>query len=501
MPARRSAAAGLIARLAAGVALATTLVIVLAGPASAHIGLTESDPANITTVDGPLSEIRLTFSGAADAVEDRFAVTAQDGTDLSVSSIDHAGDNVLVVRTTAPIPAGRTRVSWAIRSGDSHTMTGSLSFTVRGAPVAGSGVASDPAPTTGGAESYALDTSTGRAPQKGVADHVASLARWLVYAALLMCVGGLGYLSWVHRGSAAEGRRLVFYVRRAAVVVVVGAVVEWSAQVVVFAAGQTSALWSPSAWADVLGASFATGTALRLIGAGLVLSFLRIDLDHGLTFDRASEVDFGDTAHERFDRGSTTVLSRTETAPLSRLRVEASPLAFLGAALLVASEAFIGHSSTVEPRIAVLVSDAGHLVAGGLWAAGTFMLALTLWNRRRRGEPLDARLLGTRFSVMAAWALAFVGVTGLVLAWAILGGISGLWSTEFGRLLSAKVAVVAVVAVIAALGAHNHRVLVPALARDDPAAAERFRRTVTLEAALFSLVLGLTALLVVSAPS
>lgn len=498
MPAQRSAHAGLFARLAAGVALATTLVLVLAGPASAHIGLTGSQPANITSADGPLSEIRLTFSGAADTVEDQFTVTAQDGAEQPLASIDNDGDDVLVVRTTEPIPEGRTRVAWAIRSGDSHTMTGTLSFTVRAAPVAGAAGASDPPPSPGATGSDALGASAGRAPQKGVADHIASLARWLVYAALLFCVGGLGYLSLVHRGTAAEGRRLAFYVRRAAVVVVVGAAVEWLAQVVVFATGQTSALWSPSAWADVLGASFATGTALRLIGAGLVLSFLRIDLDHGFAVDPTSDLDLGHATHERSDRGSTTVMSRAETAPLARLRVEASPLAFLGAALLVASEAFLGHSSTVEPRIAVLVSDAGHLVAGGLWAAGTFMLALTLWSRRRRGEPLDARLLGTRFSVMAAWALAFAGATGLILAWAILGEISGLWSTEFGRLLSAKVAVVAVVA---ALGAHNHRVLVPALARDDPADAERFRRTVTIEAALFGLVLGLTALLVVSTPT
>jgi putative copper export protein len=178
--------------------------------------------------------------------------------------------------------------------------------------------------------------------------------------------------------------------------------------------------------------------------------------------------------------------------------VEASPVAFLGAALLVASEAFIGHTSTVGPRLVVLVSDAGHLVAGGLWAAGTFMLALTLWGRRRQGEALDARLLGTRFSVMAGWALAVVAVTGLALAWAILGDVSALWSTEFGRLLSVKVVVVAV---IAAIGSHNHQVLVPALVRGGPDDSERFRRTVTAEAVLFGVVLALTALLVVSNPT
>ncbi len=484
-------------------ALVAALVVLLASPASAHIGLAESDPANVTTVDGPISEIRLTFTGAADPVEDQFAVTAQDGSELPIGSIENDGSTVLVVTTVEPMPAGRTKVSWAIRSGDSHTMTGSLTFTVNAVAAAtptGSDptISLDPAPVDAVSETLTSATSSGDAPPKGFFDHAGTTARWLVYLALLFCVGGLGYLAWVHRGTAAEGRRLVFYVRRAVLVVAAGAVVEWLAQVVVFSGGRTGALWSPSAWGDVASSSFAMGTVLRLVGAGLVLAFLKIDLDDSSDtlerFDPAAPgPDFGP-----YGGTSTMLVPQIETAPLTRLRVEASPVAFLGAVLLVASEAFIGHTSTVGPRLVVLASDAGHLVAGGLWAAGTFMLALTLWGRRRRGEPLDARLLGTRFSVMAGWALAVVAVTGLALAWAILGEVSALWSTEFGRLLSVKVVVVAV---IAAIGSHNHRVLVPALARNDPDDSERFRRTVTVEAVLFGVVLALTALLVVSNPT
>jgi putative copper export protein len=370
-------------------------------------------------------------------------------------------------------------------------MTGSLVFTVRA--VDGTSVASGPEVM----QDQAPATAEGSSTPKSVFDHLGSLARWTVYLALLFCVGGLGYLTWVHRGTAAEGRRLVFYVRRAALVVAAGAVVEWVAQVAVYGGGRTAALWSPSAWSDVAGSSFASGSALRLVGAGLMLAFLRIDLD-----DDADLAPF-DAPPPGLDEdgagGTSTAVSTRVGAPaLTRLRVEASPLAFLGAALLVASEAFLGHTSTVGPRPVVLLSDAGHLLAGGLWAAGTFMLALTLWGRRRRGEPLDARLLGTRFSVMAGWALAVVAVTGLALAWAILGEVSALWSTEFGRLLCAKVAVVAVVA---AIGSHNHRVLIPALTRDDPDDGERFRRTVTAEALLFGVVLALTALLVVADPT
>jgi copper transport protein len=148
------------------------------------------------------------------------------------------------------------------------------------------------------------------------------------------------------------------------------------------------------------------------------------------------------------------------TSPLMRLRVEASPIAFVGAVLLVASEAFIGHTATVEPRFVILASDAGHLVAAGLWEAGAVMLAATIGRRHRLGQPLDARLLATRFSGVAAWSLAVVAVTGTALAWGILDGVGDLWTTTFGKVLVAKVAVVAAIALI---GAYNHKVLVPAL--------------------------------------
>jgi carbonic anhydrase/acetyltransferase-like protein (isoleucine patch superfamily) len=50
-------------------------------------------------------------------------------------------------------------------------------------------------------------------------------------------------------------------------------------------------------------------------------------------------------------------------ATLSRPRVEASPLAFVGAGALVLSEAFIGHTATVQPRVVVLAVEVGLFAA------------------------------------------------------------------------------------------------------------------------------------------
>jgi len=489
---------GCVAALLA-LAIAGMVSIIGAAPVWAHIDLAESVPQNVSTVHEPVEQVRLTFTGEADPVVDQFGIEDPEGKFVVVTSVEQRGDgNTLIVTPAQALAGGRHRVTWAIRSGDSHTMDGTIAFTVTAAAVAatpGVGEASETPPSA--IETQPISDAADVSPTQA-AERVATFARWLVYIALLFCVGGLGYLTWIHRGSAAEGRWLVFLIRRAALVVAGGALIEFLAQVVIFDGGSVGAVLSPSAWGDVLTASFGTGTLLRFVGAALVLAFLRIDLDHTFVLD-------GDNGFDELSATDLALLDQpsggvaTKIAPaapaLVRLRVEASPVAFIGAVLLVASEAFIGHTATTEPRLLVIASDAGHLIAGGLWAAGAVMLAATIRRRHRRNEPLDARLLATRFSVVASWSLVAVAVTGIALAWGILGEVEALWTTTFGKMLLAKVAVVAA---IAAIGGYNHRVIVPALVDGGEHADHQFRRTVAAEAALFGIVLALTAVLVAS---
>jgi len=100
--------------------------------------------------------------------------------------------------------------------------------------------------------------------------------------------------------------------------------------------------------------------------------------------------------------------------------------------------------------------------------------------------------------VMATWALIGVLLTGVVLSWSILRTPSALWTTEFGKVLLVKLALV--VAAVA-LGTHNHRILVPSLSAGDDGVAHRFRRFLSIEVALFAAILLCTAVLVVSDPT
>ena len=315
---RRCAAAPL-ALVVVGISM-----VVGATPAGAHTELSESDPAHISTVDQPVEVVRLTFSTAVEPVVEQFAITDPDGKTVPITAVQADNDTTLLVTPAHSLGGGRNRVSWAIRSGDSHTMDGTVSFTV----TAPAGVIDPNARPIATAPTSATEPGS----KSAGAERLATLFRWLVYAALLFCVGGLGYLSWVHRGTSSEGRWLVFLVRRAALVIAIGAVGEFLSQVVVFDGGNVAALLSPAAWAEVLTAGFGAGTVLRLLGAGLVLVFLRIDLDHGFVLDRTSDSDEAedrDVAPGRGPSGAPVATRAAAQAPsLVRLRVEASPLAF-----------------------------------------------------------------------------------------------------------------------------------------------------------------------------
>lgn len=501
LPAKRSRA-----RLVA-VAVAAFFVALIgsAVPASAHVNFVGSTPANVSTVVGPVSRIVLEYSGTSDPIRDDFLIQDASGTSQPIASVGNDGDSKVVVTSVNALPSGRNKVSWALRGTDGHKMTGTISFTVAAATsssTTSTAKAPPPTPSTPSAQPVDADITESEANSTSSvssdtdsAEMIATAGRWLVYVMILFTVGSLAYLVLVHRGTRREGRRIVFLIRRSAILVIVGSTMEWFAQLAVYGSGSITDVVSPSAWGDLLSTSFALGTLCRIMGAALVLRFVPIEVvsEDPIDFAKLDDYDlFGELASP--SPTATAVVSEPETR-LARVRVESGPLAFVGALLLVVSESFIGHTASVEPRALVLVSDAVHMLAAAVWVAGVWLLAWTFWQRTRRGESLDARLVATRFSITATWALVAVAISGTALGWAILGSPGRLFTTEFGRMLLIKVALVAV---IGAIGLHNRRTLLPAL--EQPGIDVRFYRTIIIESALFVAVLVATALLVVANP-
>ncbi|MFM7510070.1 MAG: copper resistance CopC/CopD family protein [Actinomycetota bacterium] len=541
-PRRRTGASRLVrtrpiaSRTLVGLLAGCILILWWSAPAGAHADLSSTDPENLSTVTAPVSEIRFTFTKPSEPVEERFSVEGPDGL-VAIESVESLeGGTVSVLRLAEPADAGRYRVRWGIRAGDSHSMNGAISFTVASEPAAADAAAAAstttaPVPTSvladvvepvageaepgAGAEVAAagLDDDTAPVAVAGATEErIADVLRGLLYVALLGAVGGVAYLGAVYRGPRRESSRLVRIVQGAAVGVGVLTVAGVIVEVVVASGGAWSSLLDPAAWTDGLSGGFGVATLLRLVGAVGVVWFVAGSVqrlpqppeESPASGDPVTGPSAGGPDGVLVASGGTAVAVSRRVVRRRRsrdelVRVVPSPLAWMAAAALVASETFTGHTAVTEPRWLIAASDVTHLVAAAVWATGAVLLCWTFWQRSRvrPGDPLAGSVL--RFSTLAGWALLAVSVTGVVQAGLILGSVDALVSTTFGRVLALKVVAVAA---IAWTGWWNRRHLVPEFEGGTPSgsAVRHLRTSLSVEAVGFLIVVALTAVLVVSSP-
>ena len=171
-------------------------------------------------------------------------------------------------------------------------------------------------------------------------------------------------------------------------------------------------------------------------------------------------------------------LASVVAASVAKLR-----LLGLAAVLLIGvSFALSGHAAALEDGLLAQIGVAIHGVAASFW----FIAPLLLWPR---GDGYDASVV-RRFSEAAIWIVPMVFAAGGYLAWRLAGGLTELFTTAYGQLLSAKLAVALVVL---ALGAVNKQIVSRWLATDPPQGRRLLRLTLGADAAVF-----LTALALVS---
>lgn len=175
-------------------------------------------------------------------------------------------------------------------------------------------------------------------------------------------------------------------------------------------------------------------------------------------------------------------------ALLRPLRV---PATLFGAIMVAGSFALTGHA-TREPQWLLGGLITFHLLAVAYW----FGALVPLYRLTRfEGSAAHAAEIADRFGKQASIIVPMLILAGGTFAYVLLGGVEPLWSSGYGRMLVAKVAIVGVVLGIAAL---NKWRFVPALAADGADAAPAFRQSLRVESAMFLLVFAATALLTTS---
>lgn len=472
-----------VSRLVVGVLAALVLALWCAPPASAHTRIESTAPAAGSTSDTPVEEVTLRFTLPVTSLGDGIVVDGPAGP-VAADVASAEGGLVLVATPAEPLTAGRYTVTWTAAAQDGHPLEGTFGFTVAGGPAPGESAepgggadAPSSAPDdeesegSGGAHTdgphgaHDMGTMDGMdhdaaamdSPASRAAETVARLGSAAALWGGLVAAGALVFAGLVLRAEDREDVPVVLRsLRWTGLLILGGLVVHVAAGSVHMAHGDLAAAFSPSAIADSL-----TGTTRWALGLQAA--------------------------------GATAV------AAGARRTLPGSWVAILGSALVGAGHVLGGHSNTAEPRWLVVSADVAHLVAAATWVGGVVTMWVLLRRRSQDGRPLDAALIGARFSVVAAVAVAVVGAAGVVLAVEIVDRPAQLWESTWGLFLLAKIGVVLVVG---AIGAYSHFRVVPRLEsrrfrkRSARKAGDLLHRSATRETSLMVVIVLLTAWLV-----
>ena len=456
-----------------------------AGNASAHATLVSTDPAPGAVLNALPAQITLTFAEPVQPPADGVTVLDPAGLEIgdgpAAARAGGGSDTVRVGLRPGQYGPGSYTVAWRVVSTDTHPVTGAFVFSV-GHPSAASAA---PAATSPG------DSAT-----------VAALyvvVRMLAYGSFAAMIGAAALLPACRPAGAT--RRIGF---RTAAAGWTGLLVSTVATLLIQGPyGRGTGL------ADVLDPTALAATLRLPLGSALVarLALLAVAAVHLLWLRRDVET------------------SR-------RHRVALGACGAVLAAGIAATWSVSGHGADGPQPLLGVAADAAHLVAMGVWLGGLLVLAVVLARPPERVDVArgpDATV--GRFSPIAFGCVVVLVATGCYQAWRQLGSVSAVVDTGYGRLLLVKVVAVAALLGVAALSRrawHRSRELAPARAVAGPAGVaepagtaaggsvlatlERAKppepppgraalaRTVLFEVGLAAAVLGVTAILVGTAP-
>jgi copper resistance protein D len=157
-----------------------------------------------------------------------------------------------------------------------------------------------------------------------------------------------------------------------------------------------------------------------------------------------------------------------------------STITAIGALLVVASYAAMGHSMLFAPRQEIAALVVVHLSVVAFWVGS---LPPLLWIAHRRDGASAARLIQD-WSKAAIWAVSAMIASGMLLSWYLTLRMDRIFDAWHGWALAWKV-----LAVLAALGLAlwNRQRHTPALARGDAGASARLAASIRLEMLLVAL--------------
>jgi copper transport protein len=449
--------------------------------------------------DTPPKAVTLRFTEGVEVTLGGVRVYTSDRERVVTGKSEHPNGQQSVVTTPLPkLDNGTYVVTWRVTSADSHPIDGAYTF-----QVGSKATLSDKNAKTAAAS---LLATTGGSRTVGV---LYGIDRGFLFAGLAVLIGGAVFLAVVWP-AGRDNRRAKWLV--------------WGGWITVFV---TTAL----------------GIALEAVyAAGLPLS----DIFDTTVLRNELDARYG---HIALIRLGLLVLA----IPLLRLLLHRRPAAehplrwwWYGSGLVVGAGIAVtpgiaGHASTGIQTGLAIPADLVHVAGMACWLGGLVMLCIAVLPRR---DVDELRRVLPRYSALALGAIVALVVSGAYQAWRQVGSIDELKSTDYGRLLIAKLVAFAALIVAAAFSREVVNRRFRALPPDDEhAPAEdpvlvgagppvvsggsgdsydsiddaidetwddeledqeemtRLRRSVWVEVVIAAVILGITALLVNAAPA
>lgn len=371
--------------------VAGSLVLSVAGatPASAHVQILSSTPADGSRMAAAPVRITVRLSEDIGIQPDSLHVVDQRGTRVDNGPVFQPGEaaDVLAIRLRPNLPDGSYLVEYAFISADTHPVRGSFAFVVGNGPLE----------TASGAVSASSGTNS-------TVNMLSTTFRWLSFCGVIL-LGGLVFVV-VCRPEGRADRRVRRLVFAGCVVSAVSAVAALLLQGPYVAGQGVSSTFSGKLLHATLGVPYGKLLLLRVAAAGALAWLARGLLQPA---DRMSE----------------------------RLRSRWENLTLVSGFVVLLSFSAAGHAIAVPAPFFSVTADLAHFGAITVWIGGLVQLIVFLW---RPGPEEDPAGVLTRFSPLATAALGVVVVSGTYLSLRTVPSVSALWSTHYGVLLLLKLA-------------------------------------------------------------
>jgi copper transport protein len=504
-------------------------VLACAPNALAHSTLISTEPVRDRVLEHPPEHVLLRFDEPVETALGSLAVYDGEGERVDAEKITRPSPESVRVAIDQELERGTYTVAWRVISADSDPINGAWVFHVQERGAQSAGVAAQVLEDT---------------PFTVSAFYLGG--RFVEFALLLLCVGGVAALVYALRSAAGPiRRRLLGILAALAAVLTVMALLGLGLQAAAAGGGTLANGFQWDAISSVADTRYGH-FALARAGLAAVLCAVALVARRGVGADGVDGADGADGAVDgangagygsRFERGRAATNGPATGALLehgraggeghpggtlaerSRVRTQAGPaqapvaqqrsqkgrhgvaaptvVMLLLAAGLVFTPGLSGHASVTG--IGSVIADAAHVQAAAAWTGALAFVVLALVMARGRRWELAAASV-PRFSTMAVVSVAILLIAGTVNGYLQVRAWRGLWETEYGILLLIKVGLVLP---LLALGAYNNRFAVPRLREQIASVVERrrFLRLAGVELVIMLAVVGVTAGLVNAPPA